>query len=95
MAVAADKNLSQSAQDRINDITARAQRGEISWADANKDANAIRTSEGANYTATASGQTVYSGGSSGSGSGSGSGGIGIYSSFCHVDVRKTKSRWNG
>lgn len=23
------------------------------------------------------------------------GGIGIYSSFCHVDVRKTKSRWNG
>ena len=23
------------------------------------------------------------------------GGIGIYKSFCHVDVRKTKSRWNG
>ena len=23
------------------------------------------------------------------------GGIGIYSSFCHVDVRKVKSRWNG
>ena len=25
----------------------------------------------------------------------GTGGIGIYKSFCHVDVRKTKSRWNG
>lgn len=24
-----------------------------------------------------------------------SGGIGIYSSFVHVDVRKTKARWNG
>lgn len=24
-----------------------------------------------------------------------SGGIGIYSSFVHVDVRRTKSRWNG
>lgn len=24
-----------------------------------------------------------------------SGGIGIYSTFCHVDVRKTKARWNG
>jgi uncharacterized protein YcbK (DUF882 family) len=24
-----------------------------------------------------------------------SGGIGIYSTFTHVDVRKTKSRWNG
>ena len=23
------------------------------------------------------------------------GGIGIYSTFVHVDVRKTKSRWNG
>lgn len=23
------------------------------------------------------------------------GGIGIYKSFCHVDVRKVKSRWNG
>lgn len=23
------------------------------------------------------------------------GGIGIYKSFCHVDVRKAKSRWNG
>lgn len=26
---------------------------------------------------------------------SGTGGIGIYSSFVHVDVRETKSRWNG
>lgn len=69
MAVAADKNLSQGAQKKINDITARAQRGEISWADASKEANAVRASEGANYTATASGQTVYS-----VGSGSGSGG---------------------
>ena len=25
----------------------------------------------------------------------GTGGIGIYKSFCHVDVRKVKSRWNG
>ena len=25
----------------------------------------------------------------------GRGGIGIYKSFCHVDVRKVKSRWNG
>lgn len=25
----------------------------------------------------------------------GTGGIGIYDNFCHVDVRKTKSRWNG
>ena len=25
----------------------------------------------------------------------GKGGIGIYSTFTHVDVRKTKSRWNG
>lgn len=24
-----------------------------------------------------------------------SGGIGVYSSFCHIDVRATKSRWNG
>ena len=25
----------------------------------------------------------------------GTGGIGIYSTFTHIDVRKTKSRWNG
>ena len=25
----------------------------------------------------------------------GTGGIGIYGSFCHVDIRKTKARWNG
>ena len=24
-----------------------------------------------------------------------SGGIGIYKSFCHIDVRRVKSRWNG
>lgn len=23
------------------------------------------------------------------------GGIGVYSSFCHIDVRSTKARWNG
>lgn len=23
------------------------------------------------------------------------GGIGVYSSFCHIDVRTTKARWNG
>ena len=25
----------------------------------------------------------------------GTGGIGIYDGFCHIDVRKVKSRWNG
>ena len=25
----------------------------------------------------------------------GMGGIGIYKNFTHIDVRKTKSRWNG
>ena len=25
----------------------------------------------------------------------GTGGIGIYDRFCHIDVRKVKSRWNG
>lgn len=25
----------------------------------------------------------------------GTGGIGVYKSFCHIDVRVTKSRWNG
>lgn len=24
-----------------------------------------------------------------------SGGVGIYKSFCHIDVRRVKSRWNG
>ena len=24
-----------------------------------------------------------------------SGGIGIYNNFCHIDVRRVKSRWNG
>lgn len=25
----------------------------------------------------------------------GTGGIGVYKSFCHIDVRATKARWNG
>jgi uncharacterized protein YcbK (DUF882 family) len=25
----------------------------------------------------------------------GTGGIGVYKSFCHIDVRVTKARWNG
>lgn len=69
------KNLSQKDQDRIADVTSKAQRGEMSWADAHKAAESIRGNAG------------YSGGrygneynndrgnsSSGSGSGGSSGG---------------------
>ena len=40
------KNLSQKDQDRIADVTAKAQRGEMSWADAHKAAESIRGNAG-------------------------------------------------
>lgn len=64
MSSLADKNLSKRAQNKINSITQQAQSGKISWADANKQANAVRASEGANYTVSAKGDTSYNDGSS-------------------------------
>ena len=64
MASLADKNLSQAAQDKISNITSQAQSGKISWSEANKQANAVRASEGANYTVSAGGTTSYKDGSS-------------------------------
>ena len=64
MASLADKKLSKNAQNKINSITQQAQSGKISWADANKQANAVRASEGANYTVSAKGDTSYNDGSS-------------------------------
>lgn len=72
MASLADKNLSKSAQDKITSITQQAQSGKISWADANKQANAVRASEGANYTVSSKGHTSYNDGSSISSSKTGS-----------------------
>lgn len=63
MSSLADKNLSQAAQDKISDITSQAQSGKISWSEANKQANAVRASEGANYTVSAGGTTNYNDGS--------------------------------
>ena len=40
------KNLSQKDQDRIADVTSKAQRGEMSWADAHKAAESIRGNAG-------------------------------------------------
>ena len=59
MASLADKNLPQAAQDKINQITADAQAGKISWADANKQANQVRQDNGADYTVSANGTTTY------------------------------------
>ena len=59
MSSLADKNLPQSAQDEINRITAAAQAGQISWSDANKQANQVRAANGADYTVSASGTTTY------------------------------------
>ena len=59
MASLADKNLPQAAQDQINQITANAQAGKISWSDANKQANQIRQENGADYTVSAKGTTTY------------------------------------
>lgn len=64
MSSLADKNLSQSAQKEINDITAKAQSGQMTWAAANKAANDVRAREGANYTVSAKGTTSYNDGSS-------------------------------
>ena len=64
MSSLADKNLSKSAQDKISNITAQAQSGKISWSEANKQANAVRASEGANYTVSSGGTTSYNDGSS-------------------------------
>lgn len=63
MASLADKNLSQQAQDEINQITADAQAGKIKWADANKAANEVRAREGADYTVGRDGTTTYDDGS--------------------------------
>ena len=66
------KNLSQKDQDRIADVTSKAQRGEMSWADAHKAAESIRGNAG--YSGGRYGNEYSSksnGGSSGSG-GSGS-----------------------
>ena len=59
MASLADKNLPQAAQDEINRITAAAQAGQISWSDANKQANQVRQNNGANYTVSGSGTTTF------------------------------------
>jgi len=64
MSVAADSTLSAAAQQRIKEITQAAVSGSKTWAQANQEANAVRSSAGANYSATASGGTV-----SGSGTG--------------------------
>lgn len=74
MSVAADSTLSAAAQQKIKDITQQMMSGNLSLADANSQANAIRSNAGANYTASAKGATVYnSGASSTTGSSSGTG----------------------
>lgn len=59
MASLADKNLPKAAQDEINRITAAAQAGQISWSEANKQANQVRQDNGANYTVSGSGTTTF------------------------------------
>jgi hypothetical protein len=70
------KNLSQKDQDRIADVTSKAQRGEMSWADAHKAAESIRGNAG--YSGGRYGNEYNSsksnGGSSGSGGSGSSGG---------------------
>lgn len=70
------KNLSQKDQDRIADVTSKAQRGELSWADAHKAAESIRGNAG--YSGGRYGNEYNSsksnGGSSGSGGSGSSGG---------------------
>lgn len=69
------KNLSQKDQDRIADVTSKAQRGEMSWADAHKAAESIRGNAG--YSGGRYGNEYSSksnGGSSGSGGSGSSGG---------------------
>lgn len=67
MSVASDSTLSAAAQQRIKEITQAAVNGTTSWAAANAAANAVRSSAGANYSATASGKTVSNGSNTSSG----------------------------
>lgn len=62
------KNLSQKDQDRIADVTSKAQRGEMSWADAHKAAESIRGNAG--YSGGRYGNEYNSGSSGGSSKGS-------------------------
>lgn len=68
------KNLSQKDQDRIADVTSKAQRGEMSWADAHKAAESIRGNAGYSggrygneYSSKNNGGSFGSGGSGSSG----------------------------
>ena len=76
------KNLSQKDQDRIADVTSKAQRGEMSWADAHKAAESIRGNAGysggryGNEYNSSRGNSSSGGGSSGSSGGSSQGTFG-------------------
>lgn len=70
------KNLSQKDQDRIADVTSKAQRGEMSWADAHKAAESIRGNagySGGRYGNEYNGSKSNGGSSGGGGSGSSGG----------------------
>ena len=70
------KNLSQKQQDRIAEVTAKAQSGKMSWADAHKEAESIRGNAGysggryGNEYNSSRGNSSSGGGSSGSSGGS-------------------------
>ena len=70
------KNLSQKQQDRIAEVTAKAQSGKMSWADAHKEAESIRGNAGysggryGNEYNSSRGGSSSGGGSSGSSGGS-------------------------
>ena len=70
------KNLSQKQQDRIAEVTAQAQSGKMSWADAHKEAENIRNNAGysggryGNEYNSSRGNSSSGGGSSGSSGGS-------------------------
>lgn len=76
MSVASDSTLSAAAQQKIKDITQQMMSGSLLLADANSQANAIRASEGANYTASVKGATVYNSGASSTTGSSGTSGTG-------------------
>lgn len=73
------KNLSQKQQDRIAEVTAKAQSGKMSWADAHKEAESIRGNAGysggryGNEYNSSRGNSSSGGGSSGSSGGSSKG----------------------
>lgn len=73
------KNLSQKQQDRIAEVTAKAQSGKMSWADAHKEAESIRGNAGysggryGNEYNSSRGNSSSGGGSSGSSGGSSQG----------------------